>query len=81
MLHSGPHVGGARHRLAAIVSELIAEAAADGTVRADVAAGELAEYCLHALAAAAGLRSRAAVQRLVTVTMTGLRPPQKSPVS
>ena len=72
-LHRGPHAGAARHRLAAVVSGLIGEAAADGTVRADVAAGELAEYCLHALAAASGMRSRAAVQRLVRVTITGLQ--------
>ena len=75
-LHRGPHVGAARHRLAAVVAELIGEAAAAGTVRMDVNAGELSEYCLHALAAAGGLRSRAAVQRLVRVTMGGLQPPQ-----
>jgi AcrR family transcriptional regulator len=73
-LHSGPHVGEARQQLAAVVGELIGEAAADGAIRTDVNAGELAEYCLHALAAAGGLRSGAAVRRLVTVTMTGLRP-------
>jgi hypothetical protein len=35
----------------------------------------LAGYCLHALTAAGNLRSQDAVQRLVTVTLTGLRPP------
>jgi hypothetical protein len=43
-------------------------------VRGDVASGELAEYCLHALSAAAGLPSKAAVSRLVSVTLAGLRP-------
>jgi AcrR family transcriptional regulator len=75
-LHAVPHVGAARHQLAALISGLISEAAEDGAIRTDVTAGELAEYCLHALTAAAELRSRAAVRRLVTVTMTGLHAPQ-----
>ena len=37
--------------------------------------GELASYCLHALAAASSLPSAAAIRRLVTVTLAGLRPP------
>ena len=48
--------------------------AATGDVRNDVAPGELASYCLHALAAASGLPSKAAVRRLVTVTLAGLHP-------
>jgi len=35
---------------------------------------ELARYCVHALAAASGLPSKAAVRRLVMVTLAGLRP-------
>ena len=73
-LHSGPHVGEGRHRVSSVVSALVGEAAADDMVRTDVNAGELAEYCLHAVSAAGGLRSRAAVHRLVMVTMTGLLP-------
>ncbi|MBA2423836.1 MAG: TetR/AcrR family transcriptional regulator, partial [Actinobacteria bacterium] len=42
--------------------------------RDDVSPDELASYCLHALSAAGGLSSRAAVRRLVTVTLAGLRP-------
>src|SRR5215212_6500884 len=42
----------------------------------DVAPDELASYCLHALAAASSLPSKAAVRRLVTVTVAGLRPPR-----
>jgi hypothetical protein len=34
----------------------------------------LAGYCLHALTAANGLPSKAAVDRLVAVTLAGLRP-------
>jgi AcrR family transcriptional regulator len=72
-LHAGTHVDRARHRLENLVSELIAEAAEAGAVRADVSPEELARYCLHALAASAGARSSAAVLRLVGVTMSGLR--------
>jgi hypothetical protein len=42
--------------------------------QANVTSEELASYTLHALAAAAGLPSEAAVRRLVTVTLDGLRP-------
>jgi len=52
----------------------IAEAAAAGAVRGDVTPDELAAYCLAALAAAGELRSAAAVRRLVTITLAGLRP-------
>jgi hypothetical protein len=43
-------------------------------VRNDVPPDELAAYCLHALNAARSLPSKAAVRRLVTVTLAGLRP-------
>jgi hypothetical protein len=73
-LHSGPHVDKARRRLERVVSGLISDAADDGAVRGDVDAGELARFCLHALTASSEMRSRAAVRRLITVTMTALRP-------
>ena len=72
-LHAGAHICHARDRLEGIVAELIAEAAEAGAVRRDVSADELARYCLHALIASAAARSNAAVQRLVGVTMSGLR--------
>jgi AcrR family transcriptional regulator len=75
MLHRGEHVAEARRRLRGFVRELLAEGAQVGEVRDDVAPDELACYCLHALTAAAGLPSEAAVKRLVAVTMTGLRGP------
>jgi len=53
----------------------LAEADKTGDIRDDVAPGELATYCLNALTAAISLRSKAAVDRLVTITMDGLRPP------
>jgi hypothetical protein len=45
-----------------------------GDVRDDVSPDELAGYCLNALAGAGRQRSKAAVRRLVTVTLDGLRP-------
>jgi hypothetical protein len=53
---------------------LLTEGAEAGHVREDVAPNELASYCLHALTAASSLPSKAAVRRLVTVTLAGLRP-------
>jgi AcrR family transcriptional regulator len=75
MLHRGEHVAEAQRRLRGFVADLLAEGARAGDIRDDVAPEELAGYCLHALTAAAGLPSKAAVHRLVTVTMTGLRGP------
>lgn len=54
------------------VRGLLSEAAAAGDVRTDVDPDELAQYCLHALNAAAGLPTQAAVDRLITVTLNGL---------
>lgn len=47
-----------------------------GELRNDVEPEELASYCLYALAAASSLASKAAVLRLVTVTMAGLHSPR-----
>ena len=76
LLHRGEHVAEAEQRLTAFVRDLLAEGAAAGDLRDDVAAEELASYCLHALTAARGLPSEAAVRRLVAVTLAGLRPPR-----
>lgn len=73
VLHRDEQVNAARHRLRRLLADLIAEAAAAGRVRDDVAPDELAAYCLAALAAAAGVSSRAALRRLVAVTLAGLR--------
>jgi AcrR family transcriptional regulator len=73
LLHRGEHVARAQQHLTQFVGELIAEAANAGQVRNDVAPHELARYCLHALTAAGSLPSKAAVGRLVAVTLAGLR--------
>lgn len=73
-LHRGDHVAHAQQRLHHFVRDLVAEGAQSGELRQDVAAEELASYCLHALNAAGALDSPTAVDRLVAVTMAGLRP-------
>ena len=74
LLHRGAHVARAQQHLSDVIRDLLAEAAESGDVRDDVAPAELASYCLHALTAAGSLPSKAAVRRLVTVTLAGLRP-------
>jgi AcrR family transcriptional regulator len=74
LVHRDEHVRRAQRRLSDFFRDLLVEAAKTGDVRDDVAAEELASYCVHALGAAGGLRSRPAVRRLVAVTLSGLRP-------
>jgi AcrR family transcriptional regulator len=79
LLHQGEHVTRAQHHLHAFMTDLVAQGASAGEIRDDVAPGELASYCLHALTAAGSLPSQAAVRRLVAVTLAGLRPAQARP--
>jgi AcrR family transcriptional regulator len=74
LLHRGEPISQAHTHLTSLIEGLLTDAAATGDVRDDMAPGELAAYCLHALAAAGTLPSEAAVKRLVTVTLAGLRP-------
>ena len=74
LLHRGEHVDKAQQHLRAMVGELIAQGAQAGELRDDIAPDELARFCLHALTAAGGLPSHAAVRRLVTVTVDALKP-------
>jgi AcrR family transcriptional regulator len=74
LVHRGEPVGRAHQQLMDLISELLSEAAAAGLIRTDVAPGELAIYCLHAITAATTLPSRTAVLRLVQITLAGLRP-------
>ncbi len=76
LLHRGEHVARAQHELRDLVRDLLAEGAKSGDLRDDVSPDELATYCLHALTAAGNLPSKAAVQRLVEVTLSGLRKPR-----
>jgi AcrR family transcriptional regulator len=74
LLHRGEHVARAQQQVTDLVRDLLTEAAEAGGVRDDVPPDELASYSLHALAAARSLPSKAAVGRLVAVTLAGLRP-------
>ncbi len=73
-VHQGEHVEHAQQRLSTFVEGVLTAATEAGSVRSDVPVNELASYCLHALAAAATLPSKAAVQRLVDITLVGMRP-------
>jgi AcrR family transcriptional regulator len=73
-LHRGEQVVRAEQELRNMIRVLLTECAQVGDIRDDVAPGELATYCLHALGAAGSLPSKAAVRRLVTVTLAGMRP-------
>ena len=75
-VHRGEHLARAQQQLVGFLRDLIADAANTGEVRDDVPPTELASYCLHALQAASSLPSEAAVHRLVTVTLAGLRLPR-----
>ena len=74
LLHRGEHVNHAQKHLRNFIRDLVSEGAKTGVLRKDVAPDELATYCLHALTAASSLPSKAAVHRLVRVTLAGLRP-------
>lgn len=73
LLHRGEHIPRAQKHLTDFIRDMLSEGVKTGDLRDDVAAGELAGYCLHALTAAGSLRSKVAVRRLVMVTLDGLR--------
>ncbi|MGY1643691.1 hypothetical protein ACI782_21505 [Geodermatophilus sp. SYSU D00703] len=75
-LHQGEHIDRARRRLLGFIADLVADGARAGEVRGDVPADELAGYVLGAMSAAGQMHSEAAVRRLVTVIVAGLRPPR-----
>jgi AcrR family transcriptional regulator len=73
LLHRDEHVSRAEHKLHKMIRDLLTEGARTGEIRGDISPDELASYCLHALTAAGSLPSKAAVRRLVAVTLDGLR--------
>jgi len=73
-LHKDKQVARARRKVHGMFRSLLIAAAKAGFVRSDIAPGELASYCLHALDAAGSLPSSAAARRLVAITLAGLRP-------
>lgn len=78
-LHRDERVVRAQQQLHAMVRDLLAEGVESGDFRGDVTPDELATYCLHSLTAAAALPSEAAADRLVTVTLSGLRDAHVAP--
>jgi len=73
LLHRDEHVARAQKHLHNLISDLVTEGQTAGDVRTDVTPDELASFCLFALAAASSMPSEAALNRLVAVTLTGLR--------
>ena len=74
LVHRPEHLVRPQQRVSELVRALIAAAAKAGEARDDVIPEVLAQYCVHALGAATGLRSKAAVHRLVGVVLSGVRP-------
>jgi AcrR family transcriptional regulator len=73
LLHRDEHVRAAQSQVSNLFLELLTDASAAGVLRGDVSPAELANYCVHALSAAGDLPSEDAVDRLVAVTLAGLR--------
>ncbi|APR81549.1 Transcriptional regulator, TetR family protein [Minicystis rosea] len=61
-------------QLTDMLRDVIADGATRGRLRNDVSPAELANYCVNALSGAHRVTSMAAVRRLVSVTLAGLRP-------
>lgn len=74
LMHRDQQVLRAEHRLRDMIRDLLTEGVKNGEFREDVTPDELASFSLHALTAAASMPSKAAVRRLVTVILAGLRP-------
>lgn len=74
VLHRDHSVAHGRQQVRGMIRDLLIEGANAGELRDDVDPDELARYCLHAIGAAQGMSSRAAVQRLIAVILSGLRP-------
>ena len=74
LLHRGDTVSAAEQELHGLLRELVADALAGGTVRADMDPDELAVFCLHALSAASSAPTQEAADRIADITMDALRP-------
>ena len=74
MPHTTAHVAHARTQLRGFLGGLIEDAAKAGQVRRDIPAGELAIYALAALDGAAHVTTKAAMGRLLELTLDGLKP-------
>ena len=73
LIHRDDNITHARQQLTDFITDLIAKAAAANGVRKDTPPRELAGYCLHAIGATEHLSSKAAVHRLLSITLDALR--------
>lgn len=73
-LRSGEQHEQSESQLHALFAESMAAAQREGQVRSDLPAGELAAFCVNALAAAGILPSRTALDRLVSLVWESLHP-------
>lgn len=71
-LHGDEQVRRAEHKVHTMVRDLLVEGVNAGVVRDDAPPEELAAFCLNALAAAGELSSKAAVHRIVRLTLDGV---------
>lgn len=72
-LHRDSQVVNAQRKVHEMVRDLITECVRAGELRDDVAADEMASYSLHAVAAADAQGADAAINRLLSVMLDGLR--------
>lgn len=72
VLHRTERVATLHRQLVDLVAELVEQSAAEGAVRGDVPARELAVYAIHALGAAGEVGSAAGLERLVSLVWGGL---------
>ena len=80
VLHRPESLGAAHGQQQSLLREVLASACDAGLLRTDIGPEELLSFCQHALAGAADLRGQAAVDRLVELTLAGLRPPRPAGV-
>ena len=73
LMSGGENLAQGYAKLKELVAEVIAAGVAAGGLRDDVAPAELASFCIHALGAAGSAPSKAAVRRLVMVTLAALQ--------
>ena len=73
LVHRDQHVAQAQQLLHDLIRDVLTEAARTGDIRDDVTPDELATFCLNALNAAGDLPTKAAVGRLVALTLDAMR--------
>jgi AcrR family transcriptional regulator len=78
LLHREEHLAHSEQQLHNLIRDVLTDAAKAGSIRNDYAPDELATYCRHALNAAGSLPSQTAVQRLITLTLAALQPPEQT---